>query len=53
MAVHIEGGASRDDRVERILRDPKRYFDLARRRAEAKVKREMEQERTQRSADGR
>lgn len=49
MAVHIEGGSRRDDRVERILRDPVRYFELARRKAEAEVRREMEleQERSQ------
>jgi hypothetical protein len=34
----------RDDRVERILRDPKSYFAQARRQARAEVKREMARE---------
>ena len=32
-------------RIDAILTDPKGYFERARRRAEAKVRREMEQER--------
>jgi hypothetical protein len=31
-----------DDRSERMIRDPKRYFAEARRRAEREVKREAE-----------
>jgi hypothetical protein len=31
-----------DDRSERMVRDPKRYFAEARRRAEREVKREIE-----------
>lgn len=46
MAVTIEGD-HHDRRIDRILADPKGYFDQARRRAEAKVRREMEQERQQ------
>ena len=32
----------RDDRPERMVRDPDRYFDDARRRAEAEVKHDEE-----------
>jgi hypothetical protein len=32
-----------DDRSERMIRDPKRYFAEARERAEEEVKREVEQ----------
>ena len=38
-------GDHHDRRIEAILTDPKGYFERARRRAEAKVRREMEQER--------
>jgi hypothetical protein len=31
-----------DDRSERMIRDPKRYFEEARRRAERELKREVE-----------
>ncbi|GAB3966060.1 hypothetical protein GCM10029978_030330 [Actinoallomurus acanthiterrae] len=31
-----------DDRSERMTRDPKRYFEEARRRAERELKREVE-----------
>lgn len=46
MAMTIEGD-HHDSRIDLILADPKRYFEQARRRAEAKVRREMEQERQQ------
>jgi hypothetical protein len=46
MAMTIQGD-SHDNRIEKILADPKGYFEQARRRAEAKVRREMEQERAQ------
>jgi hypothetical protein len=38
-------GDHHDRRIEAILTDPKGYFERARRRAEDKVRREMEQER--------
>jgi hypothetical protein len=38
-------GDHHDRRIEAILTDPKGYFERARQRAEAKVRREMEQER--------
>ena len=38
-------GDHHDGRVEAILTDPKGYFERARRRAEAKVRRDMAQER--------
>jgi hypothetical protein len=44
MAMTIDGD-HHDRRVEAILADPKGYFERARRRAEAKVRRDMEQER--------
>jgi hypothetical protein len=44
MAMTIDGD-HHDRRVEAILTDPKGYFERARRRAEAKVRREMERER--------
>ncbi len=44
MAMTIDGD-HHDRRVEAILTDPKGYFERARRRAEAKVRREMQQER--------
>jgi hypothetical protein len=44
MAMTIDGD-HHDRRIEAILTDPKGYFERARRRAEAKVRREMEQER--------
>ena len=44
MAMTIDGD-HHDRRIEAILSDPKGYFERARRRAEAKVRREMEQER--------
>ena len=47
MAMTIDGD-HHDRRVEAILTDPKGYFERARRRAEAKVRREMEQERDSR-----
>jgi hypothetical protein len=43
MASKING-SGRDDRVERILRDPKGYFEKARRDARVEVKREMDRE---------
>jgi hypothetical protein len=43
MAVKING-ASRDDRIERILRDPDGYFAKAREVARAEVEREMAEE---------
>jgi len=43
MAIKTNG-AGRDDRVERILRDPKGYFAKARQQARLEVKREMAQE---------
>lgn len=43
MAIKING-SRRDDRVERILRDPKGYFARARQEAQVQVKREMERE---------
>ena len=46
MAMTIDGD-NHDGRIDRILRDPKGYFEMARRRAEAKVKQEMEEERRQ------
>lgn len=45
VAMTIDGD-HHDRRIEAILTDPKGYFDRARRRAEAKVRREMEQERS-------
>jgi hypothetical protein len=44
MAMTIDGD-HHDRRIDAILTDPKGYFERARRRAEAKVRREMEQER--------
>lgn len=44
VAMTIDGD-HHDRRIEAILTDPKGYFERARRRAEAKVRREMEQER--------
>jgi hypothetical protein len=44
VAMTIDGD-HHDRRIEAILTDPKGYFDRARQRAEAKVRREMEQER--------
>jgi hypothetical protein len=44
VAMTIDGD-HHDRRIEAILSDPKGYFERARRRAEAKVRREMEQER--------
>ena len=51
MAAKVTRGL-RDDRVEKIISDPKGYFSRARRRAEAEVRREMAQEskRTRRGA---
>ena len=43
MAIKING-SRRDDRVERILRDPRAYFAQARQAARAEVKREMDLE---------
>lgn len=43
MAIKING-SRRDDRVERMLRDPKTYFAQARRAARIEVKREMDLE---------
>jgi hypothetical protein len=43
VAIKING-SRRDDRVERILRDPKGYFARARQEARVEVKREMERE---------
>ena len=43
MAIKLTG-SRRDDRVERILRDPKGYFARARQEAQVEVKREMERE---------
>jgi hypothetical protein len=48
VAMTIDGD-HHDRRVEAILTDPKGYFERARRRAEAKVRREMEQERDSRT----
>ena len=47
MAMTIDGD-HHDRRIDAILTDPKGYFERARRRAEAKVRREMEQERDSR-----
>ena len=44
VAMTIDGD-HHDRRIEAILTDPKGYFERARRRAEAKVRRDMEQER--------
>ncbi|GAA3572637.1 hypothetical protein GCM10022197_31750 [Microlunatus spumicola] len=44
VAMTIDGD-HHDRRIDAILTDPKGYFERARRRAEAKVRREMEQER--------
>lgn len=44
MAIKITR-TRRDDRVERILRDPNSYFAEARERARAEVKKEMARER--------
>jgi len=44
VAVKIPGKRP-DDRVEQILRDPKTYFEEARRNARAEVEAEREQER--------
>lgn len=44
MAVRIPGKRP-DQRVEQILRDPKTYFEKARKNARAEVKAEREQER--------
>lgn len=43
-----------DDRCERMVRDPKRYFDEARRKAEREVRREAElrPNRSERSGHG-
>lgn len=43
VAIKING-SRRDDRVERILRDPKAYFARARQQARIEVKQEMAQE---------
>ncbi|HET7326896.1 MAG TPA: hypothetical protein VFJ14_06355 [Nocardioidaceae bacterium] len=43
MAIKING-SRRDDRVERILRDPKGYFAQAREQARTEVRREMARE---------
>jgi len=43
MAVEIRRDR-RDDRVERILKDPSGYFEQARKDARAEVTREMERE---------
>jgi hypothetical protein len=43
VAIKING-SRRDDRVERILRDPRAYFAQARRAARVEVKREMDLE---------
>ena len=43
VAIKING-SRRDDRVERMLRDPKGYFARARQEAQVEVKREMERE---------
>jgi hypothetical protein len=43
MAVKLNG-IRRDDRVERILRDPKGYFARARQEARVEVRREMARE---------
>jgi hypothetical protein len=43
MAVHIE--PVRDERAERIIRDPSGYFDQARERARESVEREIARER--------
>lgn len=44
MAAKING-SGRDDRVERILRDPRAYFAQARQVARAEVRAEMARER--------
>jgi hypothetical protein len=44
VAMTIDGD-HHDRRIEAILTDPKGYFERARRRAEAKVRRDMEHER--------
>jgi hypothetical protein len=43
MAIKLNG-SRRDDRVERILRDPRAYFAQARQAARVQVKREMDRE---------
>jgi hypothetical protein len=43
MAIKLNG-IRRDDRVERILRDPKGYFAQARQEARVEVRREMARE---------
>lgn len=48
MGIRIKN-AKQDDRVDRMLADPKAYFDAARRRARLEVRREMAQERRRRN----
>jgi len=50
MAIKLTG-SRRDDRVERILQDPKGYFARARQEARIEVRREMDSE--QRRSRGR